>query len=69
MLHSAPEASGIVLATPTSFPFPFAKPYDIQVQLMQTVFQAIEERKIAIVRDRIRTVELLGKDGLIRIVT
>ena len=37
------------LPTPDTFPFPYAKPYDIQVDLMRTVFQAIEERKVAIV--------------------
>ena len=37
------------LATPKSFPFPYPRPYDIQLDLMRTVFQAIEERKIAIV--------------------
>ena len=37
------------LDTPTSFAFPYAKPYDIQLQLMQTVFAAIEQGKIGIV--------------------
>ncbi|WVQ99004.1 hypothetical protein IAU59_006136 [Kwoniella sp. CBS 9459] len=37
------------LPTPESFPFPYPKPYDIQLQLMQTVFRAIEDGKIAIV--------------------
>ncbi|WVO14193.1 hypothetical protein L204_101825 [Cryptococcus depauperatus] len=37
------------LQTPESFPFPYPKPYDIQLDLMQTVFQAIEDKKIAIV--------------------
>lgn len=36
------------LATPTSFPFPFT-PYQIQQDLMRTVFGAIEDGKIAIV--------------------
>lgn len=36
------------LATPTSFPFPFT-PYKIQLDLMQTVFGAIEDGRIAIV--------------------
>ena len=39
------------LKTPESFPFPYAKPYDIQVDLMRVVFEAIECRKIAIVSD------------------
>ena len=47
------EASSSVLpalATPEIFAFPYPQPYDIQLQLMQTVFRAIEDRKIAIVR-------------------
>lgn len=39
------------LPTPDSFPFPYPQPYDIQLQLMQTVFRAVEEGKIAIVRE------------------
>lgn len=38
------------LPTPDTFDFPYPKPYDIQFQLMQAVFRAIEDRKIAIVR-------------------
>jgi hypothetical protein len=41
-----------VLETPTKFAFPFPKPYDIQLQLMRTVFGAIEKRQIAIVRPK-----------------
>lgn len=37
------------LATPDSFLFPYSQPYSIQLDLMRTVFRAIEERKIAIV--------------------
>ena len=37
------------LPTPSYFRFPYPNPYDIQLQLMQTVFRAIEDRKIAIV--------------------
>ncbi|CAK9783872.1 unnamed protein product [Cutaneotrichosporon oleaginosum] len=37
------------LPTPTSFPFPYPEPYSIQLDLMRTVFAAIEARKIAIV--------------------
>lgn len=37
------------LETPESFPFPYAKPYGIQVDLMRVVFEAIENGKIAIV--------------------
>lgn len=36
------------LDTPTSFPFPYT-PYQIQLDLMKTVFGAIEDGKIAIV--------------------
>jgi hypothetical protein len=38
-----------VLETPVNFAFPFPKPYDIQLQLMRTVFSAIERNQIAIV--------------------
>ncbi|KAH8103600.1 DNA repair helicase [Cristinia sonorae] len=42
-------ATGLKLATPSSFPaFPFL-PYDIQLNLMQHLYSAIEERKITIV--------------------
>jgi hypothetical protein len=44
-----PAAGMPPLDTPETFPFPYAKPYDIQVQLMQVVFEAIENGKIAIV--------------------
>lgn len=37
------------LPTPTAFDFPYPQPYAIQLELMQTVFRAIEDRKIAIV--------------------
>ncbi|KAJ9095611.1 hypothetical protein QFC21_005482 [Naganishia friedmannii] len=37
------------LQTPEVFSFPYTKPYDIQVQLMRVVFEAIENGKIAIV--------------------
>jgi chromosome transmission fidelity protein 1 len=42
------------LPTPETFDFPYPKPYDIQLQLMQTVFRAIEDRKIAIVRQTVK---------------
>lgn len=38
------------LPTPEAFPFPYPTPYAIQVDLMRTVFEAIEQKKIAIVR-------------------
>lgn len=37
------------LPTPARFDFPYPQPYDIQLDLMKTVFRAIEDRKIAIV--------------------
>lgn len=37
------------LATPESFVFPYPQPYAIQLDLMRTVFTAIEDGKIAIV--------------------
>ena len=40
----------IPLPTPEVFPFPYPTPYQIQVDLMRTVFEAIEQKKIAIVR-------------------
>lgn len=40
----------IPLPTPDIFPFPYPTPYQIQVDLMRTVFEAIEQKKIAIVR-------------------
>ena len=43
------EASEPSLPTPEDFPFPYPQPYDIQLELMRTVFAAIENRKIAIV--------------------
>lgn len=46
----APKAIEPPLPTPESFPFPYPNPYDIQLELMRTVYQAIEQRKIAIVR-------------------
>lgn len=41
------------LETPARFAFPFPRPYEIQLQLMQTVFSAIEQSQIAIVKDQI----------------
>jgi Rad3-related DNA helicase len=37
------------LLPPPSFPFPYPSPYSIQLDLMRTVFSAIEDGKIAIV--------------------
>lgn len=44
-----PPDEGAPLPTPEAFDFPYPKPYDIQLDLMKTVFRAIEDRKIAIV--------------------
>lgn len=44
------EVEGI-LPTPDTFRFPYPTPYAIQVDLMRTVFEAIEQRKIAIVSE------------------
>lgn len=41
------------LETPERFPFPYPQPYSIQVDLMRTVFRAIEDGKIAIVSNRV----------------
>jgi chromosome transmission fidelity protein 1 len=47
---SASRSTGLpALPTPETFPFPYPKPYDIQLELMRTVYSAIETRKIAIV--------------------
>ena len=43
------EVGEIPLPTPDVFPFPYPTPYSIQVDLMRTVFEAIEQKKIAIV--------------------
>lgn len=55
-INSGADDNGTVpvppLETPESFPFPYAKPYGIQVDLMRVVFEAIENGKIAIVSAR-----------------
>jgi hypothetical protein len=57
----------IPLSTPESFPFPYPTPYSIQVDLMRTVFEAIERKKIAIVsaqRGRLKVcVQLIEEIG------
>lgn len=50
-MPAAPEEHAVSLPslpTPDSFPFPYVQPYSIQLDLMRTVFQAIENGKIAI---------------------
>ena len=38
----------LTLATPTRFDaFPYEKPYDIQLQLMRHLYEAIESRSLA----------------------
>jgi chromosome transmission fidelity protein 1 len=44
------QADEIPLPSPETFAFPYPTPYAIQVDLMRTVFEAIEQKKIAIVR-------------------
>lgn len=46
---SEEEKVEVTLPTPEIFPFPYTTPYGIQVDLMRTVFEAIEQKKIAIV--------------------
>ena len=45
------EEVEVTLPTPDTFPFPYPTPYAIQVDLMRTVFEAIEQKKIAIVSE------------------
>ena len=47
--EAAEDAALPRLSTPEAFAFPYERPYDIQLDLMRTVFRAIEDRKIAIV--------------------
>lgn len=47
-----PYGQTVSLPVPDTFPFPYPTPYSIQVDLMRTVFRAIEEKKIAIVGHR-----------------
>lgn len=50
--------SSLSLSTPESFPiFPYDKPYDIQLNLMQHLYQAIEDRAIAVVESPTGTVD------------
>lgn len=66
---SSPDKAGEAgrLPTPTTFDFPYPNPYPIQLDLMQTVFRAIEDRKIAIVRydspkeSRLRSMLMSGR--------
>lgn len=48
---------GLSLSTPDSFPiFPYDNPYDIQLNLMQHLYRAIEDRAIAVVESPTGTV-------------
>lgn len=49
MTNRPAEPATPCLPTPETFPFPYPKPYDIQLDLMRVVFRAIEDGKIAIV--------------------
>lgn len=49
MTNQLAESATPSLSTPETFPFPYPKPYDIQLDLMRVVFRAIEDGKIAIV--------------------
>ncbi|KAF9425369.1 ATP-dependent DNA helicase chl1 [Podila epigama] len=47
--RNEPSNAEAPLPIPTSFPaFPFATPYDIQVQFMQQLFECIDRRKVGI---------------------
>jgi len=49
--------SGLSLSTPDAFPiFPYDKPYDIQLSLMQHLYRAIEDKAIAVVESPTGTV-------------
>jgi len=46
--ESSPPNDELTLVTPTRFDtFPYEKPYDIQLQLMQHLYEAIESRSLA----------------------
>ncbi|OXG31727.1 chromosome transmission fidelity protein 1 [Cryptococcus neoformans Ze90-1] len=49
MINQPTNSATPSLPTPETFPFPYPKPYDIQLDLMRVVFRAIEDGKIAIV--------------------
>lgn len=36
------------VAIPNEFPFPYAKPYDIQLNFMKSLYKTLEEEKIGI---------------------
>lgn len=52
----ASTSESLPLVAPDSFSFPYPTPYAIQRDLMQTVFAAIEQSKIAIVQSPTGTV-------------
>ena len=46
--ENIPPNDELTLVTPTHFDaFPYEKPYDIQLQLMQHLYEAIESRSLA----------------------
>lgn len=50
-----------VTSVPDQFPFPYAKPYDIQVNFMKSLYKTLEEEKIGIFESPTGTVESIFK--------
>jgi len=49
--------SSLLLSTPETFPiFPYDQPYDIQLNLMQHLYRAIEDKAVAVVESPTGTV-------------
>ena len=49
--------ASLSLSTPDAFPaFPYDKPYDIQLELMQHLYRAIEDKAVAVVESPTGTV-------------
>lgn len=43
---------------PNEFPFPYAKPYEIQVNFMKALYKTLEEEKVGIFESPTGTVRL-----------